>query len=68
MKTNAGNFDRGIRILIGIAVLSLVFLGPQTAWGWVGLVPLITGVVGFCPLYKVLGVNTCPIEHKPTRN
>jgi hypothetical protein len=40
-----------------------VFVGPQTAWGWVGLVPLATGLVGFCPLYSILGINTCSLRH-----
>jgi hypothetical protein len=55
---NEGLMDRVIRIVIGLGILSLVFVGPQTAWGWVGLVPLITGIVGFCPLYKLIGLNT----------
>jgi hypothetical protein len=42
--------------------LSLVFIGPQTPWAWIGLVPLITGLVGFCPLYRVLGINTCGLK------
>jgi fatty acid desaturase len=59
---NEGTVDRVIRTVIGLVLISLVFVGPQTAWGWVGLVPLVTGIVGFCPLYKVLGLNTCPIK------
>jgi hypothetical protein len=55
---NEGLMDRVIRIVIGLGILSLVFVGPQTAWGWIGLVPLITGIVGFCPLYKLIGLNT----------
>jgi hypothetical protein len=55
---NEGLMDRVIRIVIGLGILSLVFVGPQTAWGWIGLVPLITGIVGFCPLYKLIGFNT----------
>ncbi len=58
--TNEGTTDRALRIVAGLILLSLVFFGPQTPWGWVGLVPLITGLVGFCPLYRVLGINTCP--------
>ena len=56
---NEGTIDRGIRILLGLAIISFVFVGPQSLWGLVGLIPLITGLVGFCPLYKVLGFNTC---------
>jgi hypothetical protein len=59
---NEGTVDRALRVVFGLVVLSLVFVGPQTAWGWVGLVPLVTGLVGFCPLYSVLGINTCSIR------
>jgi hypothetical protein len=59
---NEGTIDRALRVLAGLAVLSLVFVGPQSAWGWVGLVPLATGLLGFCPLYSVLGINTCSIR------
>ncbi|MEI7702997.1 MAG: DUF2892 domain-containing protein [Deltaproteobacteria bacterium] len=62
--TNEGTADRAIRIILGLAVLSLAFIGPKTAWGWVGVVPLATGFVGFCPLYKILGVNTCGVPAK----
>ena len=56
---NVGKTDRIIRITLGIALISLVFVGPQTPWGWIGLVPLITGLIGFCAPYKLLGINTC---------
>jgi hypothetical protein len=55
---NEGTVDRTIRIVAGLALLSLVFVGPATPWGLVGLVPLLTGIVGFCPLYRVLGIHT----------
>lgn len=51
--------DRALRVLLGIVLLSLVFVGPRTAWGWLGLVPLLTGLVGSCPLYSLLGLRTC---------
>ncbi|MEP6859377.1 MAG: DUF2892 domain-containing protein [Deltaproteobacteria bacterium] len=60
MLTNESSFDRGLRVLVGIILLSLVFIGPKTLWGLIGLVPLATGLVGFCPLYRVLGITTCP--------
>lgn len=60
LKTNEGLADRIARVLVGLALLSLVFMGPKTAWGWIGLVPLLTGVVGLCPLYALLGISTCP--------
>lgn len=55
---NIGNLDKVLRLLVGIIGVTIVFVGPQTAWGWLGLVPLITGLINFCPLYKVLGLNT----------
>ena len=58
MKPNESAVDRGIRIVLGILLLALVFVGPKTAWGWLGLVPLLTGVVGWCPLYRLIGVCT----------
>ncbi len=62
MPTNEGNLDRALRVIAGAGILSLAFIGPQSAWGYVGLVPLITGLVGYCPLYSLLGLNTCPVK------
>ena len=62
MKQNVHNVERIIRIIIGLAIVSLVFIGPQTPWGWIGVVPLVTGLVGMCPLYSILGINTCPMK------
>jgi hypothetical protein len=59
MNTNEGTIDRGLRIVVGLVLVSLVFVGPKTLLGWIGVVPLLTGIVGFCPLYRVLGINTC---------
>ncbi len=59
---NEGMVDRGIRVLVGVGLLILVFVGPQTPWGWVGVVPLLTGLVGWCPLYSLLGLRTCPLR------
>lgn len=59
MSINMGGVDRVLRTLIGVVLLALVFVGPQTPWGWIGLVPLITGLVGICPLYTLLGIKTC---------
>ncbi len=59
MPCNEGKTDRTLRVIAGLILLSLVFIGPQTPWGWVGLVPLLTGVFGFCPAYTLLGINTC---------
>ncbi len=55
---NEGTVDRTIRVLIGIVLIALVFAGPKTIWGWVGIVPLLTGIIGFCPLYRVIGLST----------
>lgn len=56
---NIGDIDRVIRIIAGIGLLSLVIIGPKTLWGVLGLVPLLTGAISFCPLYKLLGIRTC---------
>lgn len=58
---NEGMMDRALRVVAGLVLLALVFVGPQTPLGWLGLVPLITGLVGFCPLYRLIGVNTCRV-------
>ena len=59
MFRNEGGIDRALRVTLGLILIAMVFVGPQTAWGWIGLVPLVTGLVGFCPLYRLIGVNTC---------
>lgn len=64
MVKNEGSTDRIIRVIIGLALLSLTVIGPQSPWGLIGLIPLITGLVGFCPLYKLFGLNTCPINKR----
>ncbi|MFC4257750.1 DUF2892 domain-containing protein [Marinobacter lacisalsi] len=64
MMKNEGKIDRTLRVLVGLVLLSLVFVGPQSLWGLIGLVPLLTGLVGFCPLYRVLGLNTCPLNNR----
>ncbi len=56
---NVGTVDKVIRIILGLVLIALVFVGPQTPWGWIGIIPLVTGLIGFCPLYSVLGMNTC---------
>lgn len=64
MPTNEGAADRALRVVLGIAILSLAFVGPHTPWGYLGFVPLLTGVFGFCPLYTVFGYSTCPVKNK----
>jgi hypothetical protein len=62
--TNEATLDRIIRVVIGIALLSLTVAGPKTMIGLVGIVPIVTGLVGFCPLYRLMGVSTCPVPQK----
>lgn len=57
-KTNVGSTDRILRIILGIGLLSLVFVGPRTPLGWIGLVPLLTGLMSSCPLYSIIGWNS----------
>ena len=57
--TNVGNIDRLFRIVLGLILISLVFVGPQTAWGWLGIIPLVTGLLRTCPAYSIFGLNTC---------
>ncbi|MCC6783794.1 MAG: DUF2892 domain-containing protein [Planctomycetes bacterium] len=61
MATNEGTLDRALRVALGLGILSLAFVGPQSPWAWLGLVPLLTGLLGSCPLYTLLGVRTCRI-------
>ncbi|MBL8566803.1 MAG: DUF2892 domain-containing protein [Hyphomicrobiaceae bacterium] len=63
MTANAGMIDRVLRIVVGLALVALA-LGyipgqPAMVWGWIGVVPLLTGILGYCPAYSILGVNTC---------
>lgn len=61
LPQNEGTLDRTLRVIVGLALLSLVFVGPKSLWGFVGLVPLVTGLVGSCPLYSLFGLRTCPL-------
>lgn len=58
MIANVGKSDRIIRIALGIALLSLIFVGPQTWWGLIGVIPLATAFINFCPVYQALGLST----------
>lgn len=58
MINNVGVPDRWLRVALGVALLSLVFYGPQTSWGWLGIVPIVTALVGFCPLYSLMAWST----------
>jgi hypothetical protein len=61
LPRNEGTADRVLRVAVGIGILSLVVVGPQTLWGLVGLVPLMTGLVGSCPIYTLFGMSTCTV-------
>jgi hypothetical protein len=68
LPRNEAMWDRVLRVVLGIVVLSLVFWGPKSLWGLVGLLPLVTGLVGSCPAYTLLGVRTCaPAAAQPTK-
>ncbi|MBU1192580.1 MAG: DUF2892 domain-containing protein [Gammaproteobacteria bacterium] len=59
MTSNVGSIDRALRIILGLGLISIVFIGPQTPWGWIGVVPLMTALLGWCPAYSLLGIKTC---------
>ena len=59
MKTNVGGIDRLLRITLGVILVALAATGTVGIWGWLGLVPLATGLLGWCPPYSLLGINTC---------
>ncbi len=65
MSVNEGTLDRGIRIVAGVVLIALALVGPKTPWGFIGILPLLTGLVGFCPTYRLLGVNTCGTPRAP---
>lgn len=56
---NVGNIERIIRIVAGLGILSLAFVGPQNPWGYIGIIPLLTGLIGWCPPYALFGISTC---------
>ena len=69
MTVNMGSADRIIRAIVGVVLLALVFVGPQTPWGWIGIVPLTTALVGNCPAYSLLGIKPAKQNRPPgTRN
>jgi hypothetical protein len=65
MKSNVGGIDRIARIVIGAVLVILAATGQVGAWGWIGLLPLATGAVGWCPPYSILGINTCRNRNLP---
>ena len=63
MKANVGGIDRILRIVVGLALIAWALLGGPV-WAWIGVVPLATAAIGFCPLYPILGMSTCPADKK----
>ena len=64
MKPNVGGIDRILRIVVGLILISLAATGTVGLWGWIGVVPLLTGAVGWCPPYALFGWNTCTTRNK----
>lgn len=62
MKANVGGIDRILRIVVGLVLIALAATGTVGVWGWVGVVPVLTGLFRFCPVYPLLGMNTCPLQ------
>jgi hypothetical protein len=59
MKANVGTIDRALRVIVGLALIGLTLTGHIGVWGWIGVVPLATGIFRFCPAYTLLGASTC---------
>ena len=66
MKANVGNLDRALRILVGAVLIALTLAGSIGPWGWLGVVPILTGLFRFCPAYTLLGIRTCPADSAGT--
>lgn len=64
MDKNVGNIDKVLRIAAGVVLIGLTLGGVIGIWGWIGVVPLATGLVGWCPAYTLLGIKTCPTTKK----
>lgn len=62
MKTNVGSIDKILRIVVGLALVAAAATGYLGVWAWIGVVPLVTGLMGWCPAYSLLGMNTCPAK------
>jgi hypothetical protein len=62
MKVNEGVADRAFRIIVGLALIGLAVTGTIGAWGWIGIMPVLTGALGVCPAYSIFGINTCPVK------
>lgn len=62
MKCNSGWIDRALRIVVGLVLIALAVTDTIGAWGWIGVVPLLTGLIGFCPAYSLFGISSCSIK------
>ncbi len=62
MKCNEGTIDRALRVIVGLALIGLAATGTVGVWGWIGVVPLLTGAFGFCPAYAIFGMSTCAMK------
>jgi len=62
MKANVGGIDRIARVVVGLALIALAATGTVGVWGWIGVVPLLTGLIRWCPLYPLLGISSCPLK------
>ncbi len=65
MNKNEGSVDRVLRIVLGLALLAYALLkpdAPYAVWGWIGVIPLVTGLIGWCPIYRIFGIKTCKIK------
>jgi len=59
---NVGNIDRAVRIIAGLALVGLAVTHTLGVWAWIGVIPLVTGIIGWCPAYKLVGINTCGMK------
>ncbi len=66
MERNIGDVERVVRVVAGLLILSLVFVGPKSLWGLIGIMPILTGLSGWCPPYSLLGINTCGVKKDKT--
>ena len=64
MKVNSGTLDRAVRVVAGLALIGLTATGQVGLWGYIGVVPLLTGAIGNCPAYSILGINTCSLKKR----
>lgn len=64
MKKNMGLIDRSVRALLGLVFIAMVFVGPQTPWGWIGVILLATALISWCPLYRLFGIKTCKADDR----